>query len=188
MPPFTGGRQLAKINRQNTELGSLLSRLIDSHNRVAAQAGVAPVGQNPAPPSPNAISVDVSGEMAHVRLTDNSPTNRNRRYWVEVHGNSSFTDPLIIHPVSASRSPAPITLPTNDGDGMMKAYFMRAYSQDPGSPPSPFITYPTYVTMNGSTDGNIPPATGSGTSTATQSGQGFGTSPTRPATGPKRRV
>lgn len=188
MPKLSGGRMLAKVNRENPEMGALLSRIIDSVNHGFAQAGISPVGQNTAPPPPNAVDVTVTGEQAHVRITDNNATNRGRRYYTEIHSDQGFTQPLIIKSSSASRSLEPITLPTFDSGGLMKAYYVRTYSQDPGSPPSKPITYPTYVTMDGATQGDVPAAQGSGTSTPTQSGQGYGISPTRTGTGPKRQV
>lgn len=179
---------LAKINRQNPEMGALISRMIDSINHMGSQAGISPVGQNSAPPPPNAVDVTVTGEQAHIRITDNNQTNRARTYFTEIHSDQSFSRPLVVKSSSASRSLEPITLPTYDATGMMKAYYVRTYSQDPGSPPSKPVDYPTYVTLDGSTQGDVPAAQGSGTSTATQSAQGFGTSPTRPSTGPKRKV
>jgi len=188
MAKLSGGRMLAKLNRENPNLGALFARIIDSHNHMAEQLGVAPVGQNVAPPSPNAVDVTVTGEQAHVRITDNSATNRARTYFTEVHSDPSFSKPLVVKSSSASRSLEPITLPTFDSGGLMKAYYIRTYSQDPGSPPSKPVDYPTYVTLDGATQGDVPSAQGSGTSTPTQSAQGFGVAPTRPATGPKRAV
>jgi hypothetical protein len=197
VPKFSGGRQLAKINRENTELGSLISGMIDAMNRGLAQAGVSPVGQNPPPPPPNALAATVIGEQLHLRVTDNSPTNRARRYFAEIATDPSMSTGKVVHPLDATRSPAAIMLPTYNSGGVMQAYYAHVYSQDPGSPPSAATPYPVAITMNGvtgdpmvGTQGDLPASTGSGTaSTVTPSpAQGYGVKPTRAATGPKRTV
>ena len=188
---LSGGRQLAKINRQNTELGSLLSRLIDAHNHLAGQLGVDPVGQASAPPTPSSISATVIGEQLHLRIADNNATTRSREYFSEIHTNPDFSDPKMIIQHGATRD-ASVNLPTLNGDGVMQAYYVRSYSQTPGSPPSTPLPYHTYITMDpsGSTQGDLPSSAGSGTSAANgqQSAQGYGVQPNRRATGLKRQI
>lgn len=187
MAQLTGGKELAQLNRTNPSLGSLLSKLIDAHNHVASQAGIDPVAQASAPPTPNAIDATVTGEQLHLRVTDNNPTNRSRTYFTEIHTDPEFTSPKMVIQHGATRD-AQVVLPTNNVAGDVQSYYARSYSQTPGSPPSAFVPYPTAITMSGTTQGDLPPSAGSGTSSATgtSSAQGFGTYPTRKATGPKR--
>jgi hypothetical protein len=191
VPKLSGGKELAQLNRKNPSLGALIARLIDAHNHTSAQQGIDPVGQASAPPPPQAVDVTVTGEQAHIRVTDNNPTNRARTYFSEVHTDSDFGSPKMVVQHGATRD-AQLALPTLNGDGMMQAYYLRTYSQDPGSPPSKPIPYPTYVTMDpaGTTQGDLPASAGSGTAPAsgTVSGQGFGQFPSRKATGIKRNV
>lgn len=191
MAKLTGGKMLAKLNRDNPDLGALISRMIDAHNHVASQAGIDPVGQAVAPPPPQAVDATVIGEQLHIRATDNNPTNRARVYYSEIHTNPNYTSPKMVIQHGATRD-AQVVLPTLNGDGMMQAYYLRTYSQTPGSPPSTPINYPVPITMDiaGTTQGDLPASAGSGTSPAsgTVSGQGFGTFQTRKATGVKRTI
>lgn len=189
MPKLSGGRELADLNRKNPRLGSLLARLIDSHNHIAAQAGIDPVGQSSAPNAPNSVAVTVIGEQAHIRVTDNSAASRSHHIFTEVHTDPNFTTPkhVIHHGVSRDAS---IVLPTKTLAGATQNYYFRSYKQTPGSPPSAYVVNSVAVNMAGLTQGNVPPSSGSGTSAAsgTQSAQGFGKQPNRSATGPKRNV
>jgi len=188
---LTGGKMLAQLNKTNPDLGALFSKLIDAHNHVAAQAGLDPVGQAATPPPPQNVDVVVTGEQTHIRVTDNNPTNRARTYFTEVHTDPNFTSPKMVIQHGATRD-AQVSLPTLNSGGVMQAYYLRTYSQTPGSPPSAPIPYPVPVTMDpaGTTQGDLPSSAGSGTSPAsgTVSGQGFGSYPTRKATGVKRTV
>jgi hypothetical protein len=186
---LTGGKMLAQLNKTNPDLGALFSKLIDAHNHVAAQAGVDPVGQAATPPPPQNVNVTVTGEQTHIRVTDNNPTNRARTYFTEVHTDPNFTSPKMVIQHGATRD-AQVQLPTLNSSGVMQAYYLRTYSQTPGSPPSSPVPYPVPVTMDpaGTTQGDLPASAGSGTSPAsgTVSAQGFGSYPTRKATGVKR--
>lgn len=180
---------MAQLNRKNPDLGALISKLIDAHNHTATQLGIDPVGQASAPPPPQSVSIVVVGEQAHVRVTDNNPTNRARTYFTEVHADPNYTSPKMVIQHGATRD-AQVVLPTLNSSSATQSYYFRTYSQTPGSPPSDFVSHPTAVTMGGSTSGDLPSSAGSGTSPAsgTVSGQGFGSYPTRKATGVKRRV
>jgi hypothetical protein len=93
---LTGGKMLAQLNRKNPDLGALISKLIDAHNHTATQLGIDPVGQASAPPPPQSVSIVVVGEQAHVRVTDNNPTNRARTYFTEVHADPNYTSPKMV--------------------------------------------------------------------------------------------
>ena len=78
-------------------------------------------------------------------------------------------------------SAPPFPLPSKDASGNSISYYVRSYSQYPGSPPSTPIVHggaanPTAVTLGGTTQLNLLPSTGSGTAsgTGTQGAQGFG--------------
>lgn len=189
MARLSGGRELADLNRVNPRLGSLFARLISAHNHVASQAGVDPVGQSSAPDAPNGVAVTVIGEQAHIRITDNAQAVRAHHYFTEVHVDPNFTTPLAVihHGVSRDSS---IILPTLNSGAATQNYYFRSYRQLPGSPRSGFVVNPVAVNMAGTTQGDVPPSSGSGTSSATgtQSGQGFGTAPIRRPSGPIRRV
>lgn len=182
---------LAMLNRTSPNLGALLSSMIDAHNHLASQSGIDPVGQATSPPPPQSLDVTVTGEQTHIRVTDNNPTNRARTYFTEVHTDPNFTTPKMVVQHGATRD-AQVQLPTLNSGGMMQDYYLRTYSQTPGSPPSTKVPYPTYVTMDpaGTTRGDLPASAGSGTAPAsgTASGQGYGSFPTRKATGVKRQV
>jgi hypothetical protein len=191
MAKLTGGKQLAQINRTNPSLGSLLANMISAHNHVASQAGIDPVGQASAPPPPQSVNATVTGEQLHIRATDNNPTNRSRSYFSEIHTDPNFTSPKMVIQHGATRD-AQVQLPTLNSAGVMQAYYLRTYSQTPGSPPSSPVSYPVPITMDpaGTTQGDLPASAGSGTSPASGavSAQGFGQFPSRKATGVKRTV
>jgi len=189
MSQLTGGKMLAQLNRKNPNLGALLAKMIAAHNHVAAQAGIDPVGQAAPPPPPQSVSITVIGEQAHIRVTDNNPTNRARTYFTEVHTDPNYTSPKIVTQHGATRD-AQVVLPTLNSSSATQNYYFRTYSQTPGSPPSDFVAYPVAVTMGGTTVGDLPASAGSGTSPAsgTVSAQGFGQFPNRKATGVKRQV
>jgi hypothetical protein len=186
---LSGGKQLAQLNRVGPNLGSLLSKVIDSVNHQAAQTGVDPVGQASSPPPPQSTAITVTGEMAHVRITDNNPTNRARSYFTEVYADQQMTQLLHVEHHGASRD-ATITLPTYSSGTTPNTYYAQSYSQTPGSPPSAPIPFPTPIIMAGATVGVLPQSAGSGTAPAsgTVPAQGFGTYATRNATGKIRTV
>lgn len=189
MPKLSGGKELATLNRSSPSLGSLLAKLIDAHNHIAAQAGIDPVGQASSPPSPQSLAITVTGEMAHVRITDNNPTNRARNYFTEVFADPEMTQLLHVEHHGVSRD-ATLTLPTYSAGTTPNTYYAQSYSQIPGSPPSAATAFPTPITMAGATVGVLPSSSGSGTANTqgTQPAQGYGSFPTRKATGIKRNV
>lgn len=189
MALLSGGRFLTQLNKQSTLLGALLQNLIDAHNHVAAQVGVDPVGQAPAPPPINSVTPTVIGEQLHVRVLDNAPTNRARAYFSEIYADADRTQLLHVEHHGASRD-ASIALPSKDSTGATTNYYLSSYSQTPGSPPSQRVDYTAPIQMVGATQGALPPSAGSGTGSAngTQPGQGYGNFPSRKATGVVRSV
>lgn len=194
MADLDGGELLTEIENQWPKLGVLLrTKILPAVNSVAKAAGVAAVGQTSPPSSPQAVSVVTAGEMMHVAITDNAPLVRNVRYFTEVANNPSFWQPIVIDHGS-SRTSHPFPLPTMDSDGNPHKWYVRSYSQYPGSDPSAPVVHggdnPTPVTMAGTTQLTLAPSTGSGTAAnnGQQGGSGLGKVLLRPASGPKRQV
>jgi hypothetical protein len=194
MADLDGEQLLAEVENTWPKLGILLrTKFQTAVNAVAQAAGVAAVGQVAAPSSPQAVSVAVAGEMMHVAIADNAPLQRNIRYFTEVANNPSFSQPIVIDH-GASRTSHPFPLPTMDADGNTQSWFVRSYSQYPGSQPSKPVVFggnnPTALTMAGTTRLTLLPSTGSGTAAnnGQQGASGLGKVLLRPATGPKRQV
>lgn len=169
------------------KLGQYLRNyLIPAVTQTARNAAVSPTGTAAAPESPSGVSIAAAAEMVHVSVTDNSALNRGVHYFTEISANDpSFRQPIVFHH-GTSRTPPPFPLPSKDGSGAAISYYVRAYSQYPGSAPSAPVVYggaakPTAVTLGGTTQLNLLPSTGSGTASGngTQAAQGFGKSPIR---------
>jgi hypothetical protein len=180
------GRELAEVKNNNPRLGSLLERVQDAVNRLALNTGTSPLGDIPAPKSPDTVAVKVSGEMMHISVTHTGVLNRNIHYFTEVATNPQFgqSSSVVIHDHGTSRTPTPITLPTfPDATSPQTAtkYYVRTIAQMPGGPPSsPTVVgglgNPTAFTMGGTTQMTLLPCQGSGTgpSNGASLGQGFG--------------
>lgn len=178
--------------------GTALQMLEDAVNRLAKSVGASPVGETPAPAPVQQLNVKVSGEMAHAVITDNNPVNRNVHYFLEYANEPNFLQPHVEH-LGTSRGRV-IPLPTNDDSGTPHQWYFRAYSQYPGSKPSPHVAYggvspqPVIMNPNGTTTTptslTLQPSTGSGTAqnNGQQGGYGFGKFQSRPAPRPKRSV
>ncbi len=192
MADLDGGQLLAEVENQWPKLGILLRRFQKATNDTASAAGVAPVGQVAPPAAPQGVSVAVAGEMMHVAIADNQPLARNVRYFTEVANNPSFSQPIVIDH-GASRTSHPFPLPTKDGSGNTHNWYVRSYSQYPGSAPSaPVVhggTSPTAVQMSGSTQLTLLPSTGSGTAAGNgqQGASGLGKTLLRGAVQPAKR-
>jgi hypothetical protein len=187
MSQLPGNDLLAQIENENPKLGQYLRQYLGpAITRTAQNAAVSPTGSAAAPESPSALSVAAAGEMVHVSLTDNSSLNRGVQYFTEISPNDpSFRQPIVFHH-GTSRTPPPFPLPSKNAGGSAISYYIRSYSQYPGSPPSAPVVYggaakPTAVTLGGTTQLNLLPSTGSGTASGngTQGGQGLGKSPVR---------
>lgn len=165
----------------------------DGINKLSDHIAADPVGITSPPPVIQGVNVKVAGEMAHVTITDNNPLAKGARYFVETDTDPSFPQPLV-HDFGSSRAPSPLQLPTNNDSGVLHNWYFRAYSQFPGSQPSPAVALggnvPQAVNMAGSTNLTLLPSTGSGTAAADgrQGGSGFGKIPFRAAIRPKRSV
>ena len=171
---------MAELYSKDSVQAAFLSKIIQAINKVGASAGVNPVGNVQPPPAVDNVNVATSGETMQVTLNHNHPVNKPINYFVEVATNPNFAQPLVHH-LGPSRSSVPFTLPSKDSKGNTHQYYVRAYCQYLGSKPSTKTAFggplaPQAISMGGSTQMDILPSTGSGTSSPTgqQGGQGFG--------------
>jgi hypothetical protein len=189
---ISGGAQLNHIMQDDPETGVLFERVIGYLRNLARNSANSANGEIAAPPPIGGINVKVSGEMVHVTHSDNAPIQRGINYFTEVATDPSFTSPHVFDH-GASRGHI-FTLPTQDDSANTVNYYVRGYSQYPGSQPSSPVAYggsaPTAVTMGGSTQLTLLNSTGSGTASGLggQGGWGFGKVLNRPKPGPKRNI
>ena len=182
---FDGGKELIQMQDENPTLGNWMRRVGSALNRLALNAGVSAVGQLPAPPPIGAVNVKAAGETVHVTISDSSAATTNREWFVEHSTEPNFLVPHVIH-LKSSRGVF-LNLPSLTDSGETQKWYFRAYSQDPGSPPSPPVYFgglsPTAVTLTGTTQLTPLTSTGSGTASplGTQGGWGRGKVPLRPA-------
>lgn len=205
MARLNGGQFLTSLTQSDSRLGMLFQSVINGINNVASAAGVDPVGDTAAPSSPNGIQVSTpqagsGSEMMHVSIQDAGSTTRAHHYFTEISTTPTFSpSTTMVHSHGASRTPPPFHLPTFDNDGVQHQFYVRSYSQLPGSPPSAPIVYggasnPIPVQMQGTSKLSLLTSAGSGTAavsqqgTATQAAQGMGKAPARGPSGPKRSV
>lgn len=178
---LSGGRFLANLYAKDSIQAVFFQKIINSINVVAQNAGVGPIADVP-PPSPvNQVNVKTSGEYLNVTLNHAASVSRGINYFVEVAQNDPDFKQPIVHSLGPSRSTPPIQLPTFDDNGNTNKYYVRAFSQYPGSKPSKVTTFggafqPASITMGGTTKLTLLPSTGSGTSSTTgqQGASGFG--------------
>lgn len=185
------GQSLQSV--KDPALRTLLQQLEDSINHLSDHVGADPVGERVMPHAVQGVDVAAAGEMVHISVNDSSEVQRGIHYFVEADTDPNFPRPFVVHQ-GASRTALPVSLPTKDGSGNTISYYFRAYSQYPGSPPSPKIAYgglePTAVTLGGATQLDFATPTGSGTAAADgrQGGEGFGVMPRRGVIQPKRKI
>lgn len=197
-----GGQELSFLAEQNPFLGTILNRIINAVNLTAKNASVSSTGKVPPPNPVDAVNVSgalsnnaitVNGELLHLTLTHNQAVDKGIRYFTEVDTNPGFTQPHVFdHGTSRSLF---IHLPAKTAAGAKQTYYVRSYAQYHGSDPTKptvlgGLSGPTPITMTGSSQVDLLPATGSGTASpgGQQGGKGLGTVVSRPAPGPKRSV
>jgi hypothetical protein len=160
---------------ENPLMGNFLRKIIRDVNSIADGAGVAVRGDLAPPPPVNAITVKASGETIHATLTHGAAVTRQIGYSIEASNTPGFTQPHLVRDNSSSRSHI-FTLPTFDDHGAVQPWYLRAFAQYPGSPPSKptvlgGLANPTPLMLQGTTRMTLLPSTGSGTgSTAGQQG------------------
>jgi hypothetical protein len=197
-----GGRELAYLAQKDPYLGSLFGRVIDAANSIAKNANVAVFGKTEPPPPIDSINVQGTqvgstvtcpSEILHWTLTHNQSIAKNIHYFSEVDTSPYFTRPHVIDH-GCSRS-AFLHLPTNDNEGNPQTYYLRSYSQYPGSDASKPTVHGNLggafkIQMTGTSNTTLLTSAGSGTASPTgeQGGRGLGTELVRPAQGPKRNL
>jgi hypothetical protein len=167
-----GSDLLAEIENDNPKLGQFLRRyVLPTIQNVAqgAAVGTSKAVQPPAPPQSLTVT-QIGAEHVKLDITHTAPIIRGARYFTEISADDTTFNGAMIHDHGASRSSAPIFLPTNAGDSTPHTYYAASYVQYPGGPPSSHTPVVTF-TMTGATNADIPKGTGSGT--ATNGGQAF---------------
>jgi hypothetical protein len=202
---LSGGRELPYLSQQNSYLGSILRRIINSINTTAENANVASVGKLSPPDAVDNIQVQGTmdsntntitcpSEHLHFVITHNSALKKGAQYLSEIDTDPNFPQPHIIDH-GASRSGF-VHLPSFQNDGVTpQVYYLRSYAQYRGSDPGPITTLggrdgATKIVMTGSSGTSLLPSTGSGTANPNgqQGGKGLGVVLERPAPGPKRNL
>jgi hypothetical protein len=178
-----GGRELAALYDKDPLTATLIDRIISAVNLSANNSAVSPLGDSPAPPPIDNLSVKAAGEMVHFAITHSAKVSRNIRYFVEADNYPSFPRPLVTD-LGSSRSSHPLTLPSLSDSGSQLSWYFRAYAQYPGSKPSiptvlGGVNNPTAIQLKGSTKLTPLNPTGSGTASTTgmQGGSGLGKTP-----------
>jgi len=180
--------QKTKTDGIGPYLAQALRRLRDGVNNLGTNLAADSTQTLPPPPSVQALTVKTNGNgLVHAVINDQNQLRRGVHYFLEYDTNPAFPQPHVVH-LGASRSMNPITLPALDDDGFPQRFYFRAYSQLPGSHPSPPIRFggekPIAVDPGGTQQMTLIPSTGSGTAPANgqAAGQGFGIVLHRPAT------
>ncbi len=178
MPALTSDISFMRQLDPTGRLETWARTLMQSHNHVAAQANVAPVGQVAAPPPISNLNVTAADGIHKAVITDNSPVQQGIIYHFEKSASPDFpTGQTYLVQSGPSR-----TLDHLHGEGEIH---WRAYSQYPASAPSTPVYFgtqqaPTPVNAGGTIVGPIAPtSTASGTDQGQlpQGGKGFGPGP-----------
>ena len=176
---FTGGRVLTKWTQEESSKGTLIQKIITAINTLADNTASSAVGRLSPPPPINGMNVVTGGEYAHVTINHSASIQQGIHYFVEAANNPDFIGAHPIH-FGTSRTRDPIHLAPLDADGNAQKWYLRGYSQYPGSDPSQPVVYggasPTPITTTGTTRLTWNPSTGSGTAANSggQPGWGFG--------------
>jgi hypothetical protein len=185
-----GGRYLAQEFAKDSVRATFFDRIITAINNIASKVGVSVFGEVAPPPPITYVSAKASGEILHVTLTHTPSLTVTRpiHYFVEISANDpNFTQPHVFH-LGASRELI-TSLPTANDSGVNNVYYVRAFSQYPGSKPSAPTSFggkpgasagsAISIQMGGSGQMTLLPSTGSGTASllGTQGGSGFGKYP-----------
>jgi len=170
-------------------LGDALERIVKGVNITGQHVGVDPSGVLPPPPPIQQLDVKTNGTgLVHAVITDHNEISKNLHYFIEYANEPAFLQPHVKH-LGASRGMEPLTLPAFDDNGNAQSWYLRAYSQYPGSKtPGQRVnhggTSPAAVNPGGSQRLALIPSTGSGTAqnSGQEGGSGFGKVQIRPST------
>ena len=143
-----------------------MSEMATQVNQLATNVG-ADTQTRDNPPQVAGLTVKSSGTgLVHAVINDPANISRNLQYFLEYDTNPAFTQPQVEH-LGASRSRV-LRLPGMTDDSSSQNFYFRAYSQYPGSKPSPAVVYggangATPVAPGGTDTLTLLPSTGSGT-------------------------
>lgn len=179
MPRLSENRFLADLYTKDPVQAAFLQSICDGLDKIATDTGTAIEGDGQPPAPVNAITVKTSGELVHATLSHGASVNRVINYFLEADTNPSFTQPHVMD-LGASRTHI-FSLPSLNDAGNTQGWYLRAYAQYPGSPPSnPTVlgglTNPTPLNLSGNSKLTPLASTGSGTASSTgqQGGSGRG--------------
>jgi hypothetical protein len=166
-------------------LVAALQNIENGVNTLGTNVAADPTGTLPPPASIQGVNVATDGgNLVHVTLTHNQPTQRNLRYFVEWSDNTAFQNSHV-EDLGASRGRV-LNLPQG-------TYYVRGYHQPQGGLPSKPVNYgsqnvPTAVTITTGSTLTLLPSRGSGTAQPDggQPGWGLGKTLYRAPIGPKR--
>jgi len=171
-------RNMAYIRSIDPKLHEALSDIVNAHNNVARQVNADPTSVTPPPPKISGLNVVEKNGVFDAQITDHSEFNRGASYLLEYSDTPNFQNAHTVH-LGPSRN-----WRGNLGAGPLH---FRAYSAYGSSAPSEPVYHgggSGIVVGSGGTVG--PPmqqGMGSGTGSATQTAQGFGSLPYRSSTG-----
>lgn len=171
-------RHLGYVRDKDPRLYEALSDIKAGIERMARQIVANPSGDVPAPPQISSLAVSANSGMFTLTIYDNNPVLRGIEYFVEYAGNTSFNGAYCLS-----------LGPSRNWVGFLgsPAYYFRAYSQYPSSPPSPPVYFggatPSAVTGGGTINPSYTNTPGAGSGTAKSdgylNGAGYGYNPTR---------
>jgi hypothetical protein len=171
-------RNMPYIRSLDPKLHEALADIVNAHNNIAQQVNADPTSVTPPPPKIAGLNVVEQNGIFDAQITDHSAFNRGSSYMLEYSDTPNFQNAHTVHlgPARNWRG--------NLGAGSLH---FRAYSAYGSSAPSEPVYHggrPGIVVGSGSMVG--PPmqqGMGSGTGSATQTAQGFGSLPYRSSTG-----
>jgi hypothetical protein len=198
-----GSQELVAIQRKDFTSGNLFSRIIDAVNGLAQNIGAAAVGKLDPPPPIQSISVQglqssnvitCPSEILHWTINHTQEIQKGIRYFSEISTEPNF-HPATTHVVDHGTSRTGfLSLPANTNEGARQTYYLRSYSQMPGSDPQKptvvgGLAGATQIQMTGNSKTTLLASTGSGTAHASETrGKGLGVVLTRPAPTTKRSI
>lgn len=171
-------RNMAYIRSMDPKVHEALSDIVNAVNNAAQQTNADPTSVTPPPPKISALNVTEQNGVFDAQIQDHSAFNRGSSYMLEYSQTPNFQNTHVVH-LGPSRN-----WRGNLGAGPLH---FRAYSGYGSSAPSEPVYHggqPGIAVGSGVTQG--PPmqqGMGSGTGSATQTGQGFGSLPYRSTNG-----
>ena len=158
-----------RLKSSDPYLYEALRQVIAAVNTIGRGVGVDPAGSIASPDQIGSVTVTAADGIFDIAITDNSPVHRGIFYFAESDTTPAFAAPRVYF-LGSSRN-----LRVSLGN---QTLYWRAYSQYIGSLPSQPVNYgepPAVVVGGGLAGPPLQASSGSGTATAQQGGNGFGT-------------